>query len=184
MRGGAGRATGVTGYTITSIFNIVGAGVKQEDVVTLPYADLGVDVYGSALVTTERYAAQHGDAVRAFIRAGIQGLNIALSDPKAAVAAVLKHDPLLDAKVELDRLDMAIDTLILTPYIRAHGYGSVAPSTPRPTRLPRRRNCHKSTPSNFCRRAQKGCPSRTDVSDPVRPSPQQPARAPSAGPTR
>lgn len=121
----AKRAAGVTGYTITSIFNIVSAGVKQDDIVTLSYADYGVDVYGSALLTTERYAASHGDVIRAFIRAGIEGINATLKDRKAAVAEVLKHDPLLDAKVELDRLDMALDTLMLTPYVKAHGYGSV-----------------------------------------------------------
>ena len=123
----AGKAAATTGFTITSIFNIVGAGVKQDDIVTLSYADLGVDVYGSALLTTERYAAAHGDVIRAFIRAGIEGMNETLKDRKAAVAEVLKHDPLLNAKVELDRLDMALDTLVLTPYVQAHGYGSVTP---------------------------------------------------------
>jgi NitT/TauT family transport system substrate-binding protein len=44
------------------------------------------------------------------------------------VASVLKRDPLLNPAIELDRLNMAIETAILTPYVKANGYGSIDPA--------------------------------------------------------
>jgi NitT/TauT family transport system substrate-binding protein len=123
----SGKADAVTGYTITSIFNIVNAGVPRDDIVTLPFADLGLPLYGSGLLTTEAYARAHPEAIKGFIRATIKGLNATLADPKAAVAAVVKRDPLLNAQIELDRMQMTLDTVILTPYIKTHGFGSVDP---------------------------------------------------------
>jgi NitT/TauT family transport system substrate-binding protein len=123
-----GRGDAVTGYTITSIFNMVGAGAKRDDIVVLPYAKLGLDLYGTGLITTQAYADAHPAVLKAFVRATVKGFDLALQDPKAGVASVLKRDPLLNPQIELDRLDMAIETAILTPYIKAHGYGAIDPA--------------------------------------------------------
>jgi NitT/TauT family transport system substrate-binding protein len=122
-----GQGQAVTGYTITSIFNMIAAGAKRDDIVTLPYAELGLDLPGSGLITTQAYADSHPEVLKAFIRAAVKGFDVALRDPKAGVATVLKHDPLLSAQNELDRLIMTIDTAILTPFVKANGYGAVSP---------------------------------------------------------
>ncbi len=123
-----GRADAVTGFTITSIFNIVGAGVPQSEIVTLAFADLGVDVYGSSLIVRESWAKDHADLITKFITATIQGLDSAITDRPAAIANVIKRDKLLDPKVERARLDMVIDTGFVTPYIKAHGWGALDPA--------------------------------------------------------
>jgi len=123
-----GRGDAVTGYTITSIFNMIGAGARRDDIVVLPYAALGIDLYGAGLITTQAYADAHPEVLKAFVRAAIRGFDAALQDPKAGVASVLKRDPLLNPAIELDRLDMAIETAILTPFVEANGYGAIDPA--------------------------------------------------------
>ncbi len=123
-----GRDDASTGYTTTNIFNYVGAGVPLADIVVLPYANLGVDLYGSALVTRADWAASHADTVTKFIRAVIQGYDVAMRDPAAGVATVVPHDPLIDPKVELQRLQMVIDDDLLTPAFKEHGWGYIDPA--------------------------------------------------------
>ena len=123
-----GRDDAVSGYTITSIFNIVGAGVPIDQIVTFSYADLGVDVYGSSLLVREAWAREHADTVRKFIVATIEGLNSAITGRDAAIANVVKRDRLLDPTVERARLDMVIDTAFATPFIKAHGWGTLDPA--------------------------------------------------------
>lgn len=122
-----GRTDAGTGFTITSVFNMIAAGAARDDIVVLSYADFGVDLYSNSLVVRRDFAEQKPELVKAFIRAAVKGLNAAVSDRKAGVATVLKRDPLLNAQLELDRLDMTLDTLILTPYVKTHGYGAVVP---------------------------------------------------------
>ena len=123
-----GRDDAVSGYTITSIFNLVGAGVPQDQIVTLSYADLGVDVYGSSLLVRQGWAGEHADTIRKFIVATMQGLNSAITDRPSAIADVVKRDRLLDPVVERARLDMVIDTAFVTPFIKAHGWGTLDPA--------------------------------------------------------
>jgi NitT/TauT family transport system substrate-binding protein len=123
-----GRADASTGYTTTNYFNFVGAGVPESDIVMLPYADLGVDLYGSALVARADWAAAHAATVTGFIRAVIQGYDVAMRDPVAGVASVLPHDTLLDKNVELGRLKMVIKDDLLTPAFKEHGWGYIDPA--------------------------------------------------------
>ena len=123
-----GRADASTGYTITNIFNLVGAGVPESDIVSLSYADLGVDLYGSALLVREDWMAAHARTITDFISATIQGLDVAIKDPQAGVATVLPHDTLLNAQVELDRLKMVMRDQLLTPAVREHGWGYIDPA--------------------------------------------------------
>jgi NitT/TauT family transport system substrate-binding protein len=123
-----GRADASTGYTTTNIFNLVGAGIPQNDIVVLAYADLGVDLYGSALVARADWAAAHPQAVTAFIRSVIQGYDVAIRNPRAALATVLAHDKLLDPDVELARMQMVIHDDLLTPATKEHGWGYIDPA--------------------------------------------------------
>ena len=46
-------------------------------------------------------------------------------NPKLAVSAVKKFQPLVDDAVEADRLRLGVSCCILTPNVRKNGYGDV-----------------------------------------------------------
>lgn len=121
------RVDAIPGFTSTAIFNIKAAGVKPEDIVTLPYVDYGLDLYGNGLVTTAAYAEKHPQVLAGFVRATLSGLREVIRDPKAAIVSLKKRDPLLNDQIELDRLQLVLDKAMLTPFVKANGFGTVVP---------------------------------------------------------
>jgi NitT/TauT family transport system substrate-binding protein len=51
-----------------------------------------------------------------------------VAHPDEAVDMVAKVDPLIDKKLERQRLGMAVEVNILTPYVQANGIGGVDPA--------------------------------------------------------
>jgi len=78
------------------------------------------DLSGAALVRADGYRAK-------FVRATLAGLRDMLRDPKAAMVSLKKRDPLLNDAVELERLQLILDRAMLTPFVKANGFGSVVP---------------------------------------------------------
>lgn len=64
-----GDLDAVTGYTFTSLLNLEARGIKREDVVVLPYATHGVQLYGNVIIASPRLIAEKPEAVRAFLKA-------------------------------------------------------------------------------------------------------------------
>ena len=56
-----------------------------DDIVVLLMADYGVDLYGDAIIVNPKFAAEHPDAVRGFLRAFVKGLKETVKSPAAAV---------------------------------------------------------------------------------------------------
>ena len=55
----------------------------------------------------------------------MHGLNRMIKDSAAAVAAVKTRDPLINEKIEQERIKMTLDYAIITPNVLDHGYSSV-----------------------------------------------------------
>jgi NitT/TauT family transport system substrate-binding protein len=53
-------------------------------------ADYGADVYGNAIIVNPKFAADHPDAVKGFLRAFVKSLKSTAKDPAAAVESVVK----------------------------------------------------------------------------------------------
>jgi NitT/TauT family transport system substrate-binding protein len=58
-----GQVDAISGFSSTSVFNLISAGVPEKDITVLGYADNGLDLYGSALVATPNYIAKHPDVI-------------------------------------------------------------------------------------------------------------------------
>jgi len=123
-----GDAEAITGFITSGLFNLTGLGVKREDIVVMRYADYGVDLYGSALYLRPAFAAANPDAVKAVVRVAIKAHQMALKDPRAAIAAMKLRDPLADEALELQRLGLINDQLLTTEATRANGIGTVDPA--------------------------------------------------------
>lgn len=75
------------------------AKAKGVTIGRIAYADFGLDVYGSGFVSRDNTIEERPEMVRAFMQAAYKGYADAARDPQAALAAIRKHHPLLDAAV-------------------------------------------------------------------------------------
>ena len=121
----AGQVDAITGFSFVSYVDLKDHGVPTDDLVLMLMADHGVDLYGSAVIVSPQFAAAHPDAVTAFLRALVRGLKETARDPAAAVESVLRRSDGGKKDVELERLRMALRDNILTPEVKANGYGFV-----------------------------------------------------------
>jgi NitT/TauT family transport system substrate-binding protein len=121
----AGQVDAITGFSFSSYINLKDRGVPLDDIVMLLMADYGVDLYGNAIIVNPKFATEHPDAVKGFLRAFLKALKSTVKDPSAAVESVIKRNDAAKKDVELERLNMALHDNILTPEARADGLGAV-----------------------------------------------------------
>ncbi len=123
-----GQVDAITGFMTTSIFNVIAAGVPRDQIVALPFATYGLDLYGNAVIVREDTLQAHPAIVAGFVRGTIAGTKDAIKDPAAAMQSMLALDPLFDVTLEAARFDMALKQAILTPFVRKNGFGAVDPA--------------------------------------------------------
>ena len=110
----AGQVDAITGFSFSSFINLKDKGVAVDDITVLLMADYGVHLYGNAIMVNPKFAAEHPDAVKGFLRAFVKGLKETVKSPVAAVDSVLRRNDVAKKDVELERLRMAIKDNILT----------------------------------------------------------------------
>ncbi|MBV8323936.1 MAG: ABC transporter substrate-binding protein [Hyphomicrobiales bacterium] len=121
----AGQIDAALGYSFRLYVDLKDRGVPVDDIVLMPMADYGLKLYGNAIIINPRFAADKPEAVRAFLHAFLKGLKDVVRHPVDAVEAVVRRDETLKKEVELERLRMAIHDNIVTPEVKADGYGAV-----------------------------------------------------------
>jgi NitT/TauT family transport system substrate-binding protein len=122
-----GQVDAITGFSFSSFINLKSMGVPIDDIVVMLMADYGVNLYGNTIIVNPKFAADHPDAVKGFLRAFVKALKDTVKDPSSAVDSVIKRNDVAKKPVELERLRMAIKDNILTPEVKANGYGGVDP---------------------------------------------------------
>jgi len=120
-----GQVDAITGLSSSSFINLKSMGVPVDDIVVMPMADYGVDLYGNVIMVSPKLAAENPDAVKGFLRAFLKGLKDTVKNPTAALDSVLKRNEEAHKPVELERLRLTIKDNILTPEVKANGYGGV-----------------------------------------------------------
>lgn len=121
----AGQVDAVSGFSFLSAINLRNRGVPANDLVVLRLADFGSEVYGHALIVNPTFAANHPDAVKAFIRATIAGVRLTLKDPSKAIDEVLARMDGASRDVELERLRASIADNIVTDEVKKNSIGGV-----------------------------------------------------------
>jgi NitT/TauT family transport system substrate-binding protein len=124
----AGEVDAITGCSFTSYVDLKESGVPADDLLVLLMANYGVELYGDAIVVAPKFAAEKPEAVRAFLRAYLKALKETVRDPARAVEAVLRRNDTAKKEVELERLRLAIRDNIVTPAVKANGYGGIDPA--------------------------------------------------------
>jgi NitT/TauT family transport system substrate-binding protein len=121
----SGEVDAITGFSFSSYINLKDRGVPANDITVLLMADYGVNLYGNTIMVNPKFAAEKPEAVKGFIRAFIKGLNETVKNPTASVESVLKRNDVAKKEIELERLRMALKDNILTPEVKANGFGGV-----------------------------------------------------------
>jgi NitT/TauT family transport system substrate-binding protein len=121
-----GQVDGVFGYVNTIRFSAKLMGVDPEKQIRwINYGDYGMDLYSNAIIVPKKLTKDNPAAVRGLIAAINHGLEDTLKDPDAAVAAVAKREPLINTKVERERLDATLTDEMNHPEIAKIGLGNV-----------------------------------------------------------
>ena len=123
----AGEVDALIGCSFASYVDLKESGVPPDDLAVLLMADYGVELYGDAIAVAPGFAAEKPHAVQGFLRAYVKALKDTVRDPVRAVEAVLRRNSAAVKEAELERLRMAIRDDILTPAVKANGYGGIEP---------------------------------------------------------
>ena len=113
-------------FSVTSYMNLVAQGLDPDkDIRWFHYADHGVELYGNGVMVSQQLIKDNPKAVAGLVRAIHRGLRDTIADPDAAIAALVKREPLLNKDLEKRRLMYTLNTIMLTPEVAANGLGDV-----------------------------------------------------------
>ena len=122
----SGQVDAVTGLSFLYV-DLKDRGVPVNDLLVMLMADYGVELYGNAIIVSQKFAAERPEAVHAFLHAFLKGLKDTVRDPAHALDAVLRRNDGPKRELELERLRLAIRDNVVTREVRANGYGGVDP---------------------------------------------------------
>lgn len=120
-----GEADVISAFTFTSTFALRTLGVPESSLNIMKYSDYGLDLYSNAIMATPALLKSNPKAVAGFVKGAIRGWQDAIKDPQAAIAAIKKADPLVDEKLELERLQVTIREFVLSDEVKKNGLGDV-----------------------------------------------------------
>jgi len=121
----AGQLDAALGYSFRLYVDLKDRGVPVDDIVLMPMANYGLKLYGNAVIVNTKFAAEKPEVVKGFVNAVLKGLKETVRHPGDAVESIMRRDDTVKKDVELERLRMAIRDNIVTPEVRANGYGAV-----------------------------------------------------------
>jgi NitT/TauT family transport system substrate-binding protein len=124
----AGQVDAITGISFSSYIDLKDRGVPTDDLLVLPMADYGLQLYGDAIVANPKFLAENPQAVKAFLQAFLKGLKDTIRDPARAIESVVKRNEAAKKDLELERLRMTIRDNIVTAEVKANGLGGVDPA--------------------------------------------------------
>ena len=113
----------VSGFLFTVHFNLVGLGIPEDQILGWPYAEHGLDIYGSGIFARADWLERNGEVASRFVKASVDGLKLLLNDVPGGMAALKRREPLFDEALEARRFAMTRDRAMLTPNSRANGLG-------------------------------------------------------------
>jgi NitT/TauT family transport system substrate-binding protein len=123
----AGQLDAALGYSFRLFIDLKDRGVPVGDIVQLQMPDYKMKLYGAAIIVNTKFAAEQPEAVNKFLRATLRGFRETIRNPSTAVDGVLRRDENAKKDVEVERLRMAIRENVVTPEVRANGFGAIDP---------------------------------------------------------
>ncbi len=119
------EAQAIAGHITTVMMNIRALNIPDSEILVMPFANYGVELYGHVLAVNPSFAEKNPEAIKNFIRATAHGINAMIKNPDAAVASIKKRDPLINEAVEKDRIKMSLDYMFMSPNVEKNGFSNV-----------------------------------------------------------
>jgi NitT/TauT family transport system substrate-binding protein len=121
------QVDGVFGYITTIRFSARLIGIDPEkEIRFIKFGDYGMDLYSNAIIVSRKFAKENPDAVKSFLKALNRGVKDAMADPKAAIEAVQKREPLIKPEIERARLEATLSDEMTSPEISRIGHGDIS----------------------------------------------------------
>lgn len=120
-----GQVDAISGFYFTSLLNLKSQGVKLEDLTVFQYVDFGMAFYGNGLIASPALTKDNPALLKGFAKAVIKGFRDSIKDPKAAIDALKKRDPLINPEIELERLNLAMKASVVTAEVKENGMGPI-----------------------------------------------------------
>ena len=121
----SGEVDAIFGFSFSSYLNLKSRGTPENDIVMLLMGSYGVELYGNAIMVNPKFASDNPEAVKAFLRAIVKSAREVAADPAGAIDSVMKRNDVARKDVELERLKMVLDQNVVTPWVKANGYGGI-----------------------------------------------------------
>jgi NitT/TauT family transport system substrate-binding protein len=114
-------------FSVTSYMNLATQGVDPDkDVRWFHFADHGVDLYSNGILVSPQLIKEKPQAVAGLVRAINKAIRDTVADPDAAIAAMMKREPLLNKEQEKKRLMYALKTVMFNAETANLGMGDVS----------------------------------------------------------
>ncbi|MDT0681175.1 ABC transporter substrate-binding protein [Roseicyclus sp. F158] len=120
-----GEVDAITGFSFSSVLNLLRLGVPEDDISSILMADHGLELYGNAIIVNTDWAEENPEAVTGFLTAIAAGWQDAIDDPAAGIEALAERNPAIDTELEERRLSMSIEDTVLTEYVVQNGFGGI-----------------------------------------------------------
>jgi NitT/TauT family transport system substrate-binding protein len=124
----SGEVDAVFGFSNSSFINLKARGIPVDDISLLLMSDYGVLLYGNVVMISPKFMAENPEAVRKFLRAATRSIKDVVKNPDGAIDGVIKRNDVVKKDVELERLKMVLEQNMLTPWVKANGWGGVDPA--------------------------------------------------------
>lgn len=120
-----GDIDGTLVFNVSAFINLIKMGENPDDYNWFTFADYGLGVYSNGVMVSPQLMSENPDAVAGIVRAINRSMVEIIAEPQLGIDAMMSVEPLLDAELELQRLNFAIDNLILADETKAMGLGVV-----------------------------------------------------------
>jgi NitT/TauT family transport system substrate-binding protein len=122
-----GQVDAVFGYVNTIRFSAKLTGIDPDKQLRfIKFDDYGMDLYSNAIIVSRKFAKEHPEAVKGFLKALNHGIKDTIANPQAAIDAVVAREPLVKPEIERARLDATIADEMSHPEIAKIGLGDVS----------------------------------------------------------
>jgi NitT/TauT family transport system substrate-binding protein len=113
-------------FTVTSYINLVGMKVDPDkDIRWFYFSDYGIDLYSNGVMVSAKLLAEKPKAVAGLVKALNRALIEIAANPDAAIAGMMKVEPLMNAALEKQRLIYAFNQHFVSKETDEIGMGDI-----------------------------------------------------------
>lgn len=120
-----GDIDGTLVFNVSAYINLIRMNEDPDDYNWFTFADNGLDVYSNGVMVSQAMLQDSPEAVTGLVRAINRATVEIVANPQLGIDAMVAVEPLLDADLELQRLNFAIDELMQAEETLAMGLGEV-----------------------------------------------------------